>query len=37
MSGGYTVPDFGIDHDIKASKASEKAAEASVGHVWTPT
>jgi len=36
MSGGYTVPDFGIDHDIKASKASEKEAEASTGHQWNP-
>jgi hypothetical protein len=34
MSKGYTVPDLGMDHDIKSSIANEKEAEASTGHQW---
>jgi len=30
----YFVPDFGVDHDIKASFEGLKVAEASTGHNW---
>ena len=33
----YPVADFGVDHHIKESQASEKAAEESLDHDWTPT
>jgi hypothetical protein len=33
----YPVPNFGMDHDIKATEASIKQAEGSVDHVWKPT
>ena len=32
----YPVPDFGIDHEIKASQEHEKAAAAAMGHEWHP-
>jgi len=33
----YPVPNFGVDHDIKATEASIKQAEGSVEHDWKPT
>ena len=32
----YPVADFGVDHHIKESQASEKAAESTLDHDWTP-
>ena len=32
----YFVPDFGVDHDIKGTHASIKAAEDSLDHKWKP-
>ena len=32
----YFVPDFGKDHDLTAQDKHVDAAEARLGHVWTP-
>jgi hypothetical protein len=33
----YTVPNFGVDHDIADSLASETSTSAQLGINWTPT
>ena len=33
----YVVPNFGADHDMVSTEAHTAAAEARLGHQWTPT